>query len=304
MCNCLDENTNKNDSNSLFGSSHLFNVNKPEPKYIDINDEKTLKDNKISYKETISQFDKLYEEVESLNETLEEEISDLNQKRKRILNKIRRYFSKIHHQLKLKENSLRSYLISNVDEVESELNNFLIESKRIILSCTKLSKAIKDFGEENRIKEIYYICEISKNNEKVKEYLKKPKRNLQIELDLSNYIINCDSNYFNGLPVPNDINAEENNEQNLVISWKNDEYIINNYNDRNKIKYGIELNCGINKYSFETSVKKLVLEKYLKDKDFKVRIKTIINDSCSIWSEIKEFKIEESITKTGLFQSI
>ena len=217
------------------------------------------------------------------------------------MKKIRKYFSKQHRFLKLKEISLKSSFNSKVDEVERELNNFLTESKRIISSCIKISDAIKGFEEGNKIKEIYYICEINKNNEKVKEYLKKPKRNLEFELDLPNDKINCDSYYFSGLPVPNDINAEESFEKKLVISWQNDEHKINNFSDRNQIKYGIELKCGVNKYSFERNEKKLVLEKYDKDVNYKVRIKTIINGSCSGWSEIKEFKIEEVTKNTGLF---
>lgn len=220
-----------------------------------------------------------------------------------MLNKIRRYFCKQHRNLKFTEKSLKSSLDSKVDEVESELNNFLIESKRIILSSSIISRAIKDFGAQNKIKEIYYICEINKKNEKIKEFLKKPKRNLEFEVDLSNYKINCDSYYFDGLPVPNDINAEESCEKKLVISWKNDEYVINNFSDIKKIKYAIELKSGNNKYSFVTNEKKLVMTEYDKDANYKIRIKTMINDSCSIWSEIKEFKIEESIKKTGLFFS-
>lgn len=303
MCKCLTGDINKYESNSLFGSSNLFNPNKPKPKYIDINDEKSLKDNNISYKDTISEFDEIYDEVKDLKERLEEEISDIINSRKQILKKIRKYFSKQHRFLKLKEKSLKSYFNAKVDVVERELNNFLVESNRIILSCIRISKEIKDFGEENKIKELYYICEINKNNEKVKAYLKKPIRNLEFEIDLPNDKINCDSYYFNGLPVPNDINVEENDEQKIVIYWKNDNYVINDFNDRYKIKYGIELKCGINKYSFETSEKKLVLTKYDKNANCKVRIKTIINDSCSMWSDIKEFKIDESIKKTGLFST-
>ena len=301
MCNCLSGNLNKYESNSLFGTSNLFNSNKPKVKYIDINDEKALRDNNISYKETISEFDKIIAEVKDLNKRLGEEISVINQSRKQILNKIRRYFSKQHRNLKFTEKSLKSSFNLKVDEVENELNNFLTESKRIILSCIKISRAIKDFGADNKIKEIYYICEINKNNEKVKEYLKMPKRNLQFELDLPNDKINCDSYYFSGLPAPSDINVEESNEKKLVISWKNDANAVKNYFDRHKIKYAIELEGGINKYSFVTSDKKIVMAKYNKDMNYKVRIKTIINDSCSIWSEIKEFKIKEYIQKGGLF---
>ena len=163
------------------------------------------------------------------------------------------------------------------------LNKFLDESKRIISSCEKISEAIKNFGEktENKIKEICYICEINKINEKAIEYFRKPKRYLLFDLDLSNDTVECESYYFHGLPVPSDIDVEENKDKEIVISWKNDEQRINDYNDKYKIKYSIELIRGIHKSTFETSQKKILLEKYVKDTNYKVRIKTIINDSSS-----------------------
>lgn len=45
----------------------------------------------------------------------------------------------------------------------------------------------------------------------------------------------------------------------------------------------------------------MLLEKYVKDTNYKVRIKTIINDSSSEWSETKEFKTDESLVKYKIF---
>lgn len=286
-----------------------FYSNKPKTKLIDINDDKSLKDNNISYKETISEFDTIFKNVEFLNERIEEEIFDLNKSRRQILSKISRFFRKKHHLLSVKNKSLKSRFNMEVDKVEKELNNFLMESERIKSSCESIYEAIKNFGEktENKIKELCYISEINKNSEIAKDFFSKPKRTLYFTLNLSDdNINNCSyissSYYFSGLPVPEDITVEENEDKNLVISWKNNEYIINNF-DIYKIKYSIELINGNNKSTYETSEKKLILKKLLKDTNYKVRIKTLINASSSNWSKAKEFNINEAIKKNGLFGS-
>ena len=106
-----------------------FYSNKPKTKLIDINDDKSLKDNNISYQETISEFDKIFKNVEFLNERIEEEIFSLNKSRRQILNKISRFFRKKHHLLSVKNKSLKSSFNAEVDKVEEELNSFLIESE-------------------------------------------------------------------------------------------------------------------------------------------------------------------------------
>ena len=102
------------------------------------------------------------------------------------------------------------------------------------------------------------------------------------------------------MPIPKDISIEENENKKVVISWNGNEHKIN-FSDRIKMKYSIELTYGNNKSTYETSEPKLVLEKFLKDTNYKVRIKMSINESSSIWSKEKEFKIDELIKKNGLF---
>ena len=304
MCECLSYYKN-------FSQSNLFYSDKPKTKLIDINDEKSLKENNISYEETISEFDKTFEHIGKLNEKIKEEIFDLNKSRRIILSKISRFFRKKHHLLSVKHKSLKLSLNPKVDEVEKELNNFLIESERIKLSCKRISEAIKNFGEknENKIKELCYISEINKNNQKAKVFFNEPKRTLDFTLNLSdddfessNY--ESSSYYFSGLPVPEDINVEENGDKKIVLSWKINKYKITNYYDRYKIKYSIELKNENNVSKFETSEKKVIIQKLLKDTNYKVRIKTMINVSSINWSKIKEFKIDDSSEKSGLFGNI
>ena len=302
MCDSMSKNMNNS-------QSYPFGSPKPKTKLIDINDEKSLKENHISYDDTVSEFTKIFKNGDYLSVKIEKEISNLNKSRKQILNKINRFFRKKHHLLTVKHKSLKSSINEKVDEVEEDLNAFLILAKSISLSCKRMSEAIKKFGQktENKIKELSYISEINKNNEEAKDFFKEPIRTLNLTLDLSeeNFLsssCNCSSYYFSGLPVPENINIEENRDKNLVISWNNNENIID-YSDRYKIKYSIELMKCNNKSTFETSEKKIVFKKFSKDTNYKVRIKTVINESSSDWSKTKEFKIDESIKTNGLFGS-
>ena len=63
-------------------------------KIIDVNEIKSLEDNGISYKETVSEFDKLFKKMNSLQTNIEYEIEKINKSRDTLLDEITKSFEK------------------------------------------------------------------------------------------------------------------------------------------------------------------------------------------------------------------
>ena len=182
-----------------------------------------------------------------------------------------------------------------IDDIKEELNNFLKRTDNIISSFGKISKLIDNFGDEKEshiIRTWCYISEINKYNEKAENLFNEPKKTLLFSFDDEELKVNYNNYYFDGLPVPENICIEENENNKIEITWKNDEDRIRDYSDKNKIEYEIEIKNSIKKYEFKSKEKKLILDKLDKDKMHKIHIRTVLKNSCSSWSKIETFKVE------------
>ena len=266
-------------------------------KIIDINDEESLKKNNIDYKEYYSEFNKLYDETKKINDKIEMHIGKINKHHRNILRSINSTYNRRRYKLNYEERELKYELNSKVKEINEELDKFLDESKRIIANCKRISQAIINFNENINnpvIKTLTYISEINNNNIRAKNLLKEPKRTLIFSYDESEDSIDYKNYYFDGLPIPEDIHAEINNDNELVISWNINKSKIKEV-DKNKIKYKIETKRDNNISTYETSETELAFENFEENCEYKVRIKSCLNKSESEYSKIKIFKTDDSI---------
>ena len=272
---------------------------------IDINDEETLEKSNIPYKIYVEEFKNIFDITEILNNKIRKEISEINIHHRNVIKKINKTFNKYRRDINRRQNSMKFELISKVDEVKEELEFFLIESQRIISSCKKLAEAINNFGEENKnslIKTWSYISEINKNNSKADIFIKKPKHTLIFSFNQENDEIVYKNYFFIGLPTPNDINVEINENNELVISWKIDKTKIND-KEQNKIQYSIELKRQNYYYKkeFNTSETETTLINFEKNCDYQVKIRAYLNNINSSWSDVKKFKTDKSLKKLSRF---
>ena len=280
MCN------NKNNGN-IFGAKKSVVIN--------IDNYYSLKETNDIYEETISRFNSFYDDAKSLKSSIEDYIIKLNKSIKQIFRQVNKEFRRQHYYISKTRYELKLELNRKIDDVKDELNNFLKRTENIISSFENISKAITDFGdpeESHIIRTWCYISEINKHNEKASDLFKDPKRTLLFSFNEDDLTINYTNYYFDGLPVPEDIYIEENGEKNIEISWKNDEEKIKDYSDRNKIEYEIQIKNNLKLSEFKSKEKKLILKNIDRQKQYKIRIRTVLNNSYSTWSKIKIFKAE------------
>ena len=275
-------------------------------KIININDEDSLEESNISYKKSVEEFKNIFEKTESLNNKIRREISEISIQHRNIIKKINKTFNKYRHDINRRQKTLKFELNSKVEKAKDELESFLNESQRIISSYKNIAEAIKIFGEESNnsiIKTLSYISEIKKSNLKADIFLKKPKCTLLFSFHQENDKIDYKNYFFSGLPSPDDINVEINENNELVISWKIDKTKIND-NDLDKIQYFIEIkrhNYFYCKKEFNYSETEITLINFENNCDYQVKIRACLNNISSSWSDVKKFKTDKSLKKFSLF---
>ena len=275
---------------------------------IDANDKDVLNISLSSYDETVSQYYTFYKEIKNLKTTIEDEIHDINKSSIRLFTQMNKFFNYKRYCINKTQKELKADFHKRINKIKEELQHSLIKSNDIISSLDKIGSEIFDFNskkkESHLIKIWCYTSEINKYNEKANDFINELKRTLLFSFDESKIDINYSNYYFSGLPIPEDIIVEKIEENKIEISWKNDENKIKDINDRNDIKYKIKIKNNKNRFSFETKEtkeKKLILDILRKDNKYQVVIRTILNDSESSWSKIKEFKVDELLQKFCVF---
>ena len=274
---------------------------------IDINDDNSLEETNDIYEETVSKFDSFYDKVKSLKSSIEDYISEINKSAKRTFRRMNKAFRDEHYYISRIRYELKNELNEKIDNIKEELNNLLKRTENIISSFGNISKAINNFGDKDEshiIRTWCYISEINKYNEKARILFKEPKRTLFFSFDEDEHTINYKNYYFDGLPVPEGLCFKENGEDKIEITWKNDESIIKDYSDRNKIEYEIEIKSITNKSDFKSKEKKLILKNLDKHRQYKIHIRTVLNNSYSTWSKVETFKVENLSRKEIIKNSI
>ena len=262
---------------------------------IDIDDINSSKETNDIYDETVSKFNSFYNKAKNLKSSIEDYICEINKSAKRAFREMNKAFRKEHYLISRTRYKLKDELNGKIDNIKEELNNFLKRTENIISSFADISKAIESFGklkESHIIRTWCYISEINKHNEKANNLFKEPKKTLFFSFDEDKDSINYRNYYFDGLPVPEDILFEKNDKNEVEITWKSDESLIKNYFDRDKIKYEIEVKSIVKKYEYESKEKKLILKNMDNQKQYKIHIRTVLNNSYSSWSKIETFTPE------------
>ena len=247
----------------------------------------------ISFEKTISEFDKNFKIAKKIKNRIEEEIGEINNSYKKIINKMEEFFEEERIKLCRKETQLKSELNEKIKQNKELLEKYLIESNNIISFCEKTNKAIEYYQKKintAEIEKLYYISEINKTNDKVKELFGNPFKNLDISFNTELKAINYKEYYFNGIPVPKNIKNENpgNFHNNIIISWEIDDLRIRDY-DIKDIKYLLEIKNGDKIYSNETSGKKIGLDRNKLNNEYEIKIRAFVKDIYGVWSKVEKF---------------
>ena len=212
---------------------------------------------------------------------------------KDVTGKLIKFFEDEHLNLNIKEKNAKKEIDEKVEEIKDELQNFLKESQDIFLSCENISNSIKAYKQnlgKSNMKTLYYISEINKNNEKVKEFFQKPIKNINIifpnmslfgEKDNPRFIYY----YLSGMPIAKNIWISKVDE-NAFIAWNIDDLRFK----YKSIKYSVEIKEEENEnYTSYIVTEQNMLFKYKMNTNYEIKIRVIIDGSYGEYSDIKTF---------------
>ena len=269
----------------------MLNKHDNEHNLIDINNKEALKSYNISIEKTISEFDEHFKRAKNIKYRIEEEIGEINNSYKKIINEMTEFFEEERIKLYRKETQLKSELEEKIKQIKESLEKNLIEANDLISFCEKTNKAIEYYQKKinsEEIEKLYYISEINKTNDKVKECFIKPFKNLEVTFNSELKNINYKEYYFNGIPVPKNIQNNNQGNNTIIISWEIDDFKIRDYDIKN-IKYLLEIKNGDKLYSKETSEKRMTLVTNKLNKNYEIKIRVFVKDIYGNWSNIENY---------------
>ena len=197
--------------------------------------------------------------------------------------------------LKKEEDDLKDKLKNEVTKIKEQLEIFLSEVNNLIKINEKIVKGIKILEKEEKVmmKTLSYVSKINKNQKEMKKIFRELMKNLKISFIEEESKIKYEEYYFNGIPMPKDIEFKDIGVQSLKVLWKIDDINILNL-DKNEIKYQIAIRKENTKEEFsqvyETKENNYIIQKLEKNANYEIKICLIYKDIISDWSKIHKVK--------------
>jgi len=144
-------------------------------------------------------------------------------------------------------------------------------------------------------KTLTYVSKINKNKKEINKLNSQLIKNTKISFEEDKTNIKFDEYYFNGVPLPNNIQFKDITKFGFIIMWDIDNINLINI-DKNKIKFKVEIKEKANnkieefKEIYKGENNNCIIEKLKRNTSYEIRICCFYDDLIGNWSEIKEIK--------------
>ena len=279
-------------------------------KVVQINDEETLNKENISLESSYKDYKQYEEKIINLKGKIEEEIKKIDKIYDEIDKDITSSYKEKHLNLIKSENELKESLQNEVTKVKEKLENFLSESNRLIKMNEKLNKGIEKIQKEekNFLKVLNYVSNINKNKKEMNLLFQESIKIIKISFEPDNNNIKFEEYYFNGLPIPKDIEVKNIESNKFDLNWKIDEEKFPETKN-NQINYIVEIRKENknedNQFikSYEGSQTNCTIKNLIFDTQYELRICCVHNNSKSLWSNTQKVKTKQLLDSIILKQS-
>ena len=145
--------------------------------------------------------------------------------------------------------------------------------------------------ENNMIKLLSYVSKINKTQKNMIKLCQNLMINIKFNYEKEKNNIQYEEYYFNGIPIPKNIELKDISNSSLNITWKIDNINIIDV-DINKMKYIVEMRKENEKFKFiyEGNNTNYSVNNLNINTNYEFRICSIYNDLIGEWTEIQKIK--------------
>ena len=196
------------------------------------------------------------------------------------------------------EENLKEKLKTEVTKIKEKFEISISEINSLLKTCDKIVKGIKSLEKEekNMIKTLSYLSKINKNEKEIGKIFQQLMKNMKISFIENESQIKYEEYYFNGIPIPNNIEFNNIGTNSFQINWKIDNINILNIN-KNEIKYRIEIRKENMKEKFvkvyEGNEYNYTINNLNKNTNYEIRICSLYKDIISDWTKIYKIKTKD-----------
>ena len=271
-------------------------------KILEINDEESLKKENITIDISKREFNDILQKATSLRDKIEKEINEINQLYEKVNKQVKNSFELKHEKLIKEENNLKEKLQNEITKVKEKLEEYSIESNRIIKIYERINKGLDKLEKEEKtmLKILSYVSKINKNQKESKNILSELMRSIKISYIEEETKVKFDDYFFNGIQIPKDIEFKDISNNSFIIKWNIDNLNLININKEN-IKFKVELRKENNyenfKIVYEDKESECLVKDLKENTNYEIRICTYCDDLIGQWSEISKVKTAEIDSK-------
>ena len=265
-------------------------------KVLEIYDEEALKKENITIDNSTKEFDDKIQKIDNLKNSIQHEMIEIDKTYENIDNQVTKSYKIKIEKLIKEENDLKEKLKTEVTKVKENFENYLSQINNISKTCENIKKGMKlmQNEEKNMIKTLSYVSKINKNQKEINILTKQLMKNLKISFIEEESKIKYEEYYFNGIPIPKNIEIKDIWTNSFKVFWKLEDINLLNI-DKNQIKYNIEIRKENENFKkiYEDNNTNYLVNNLEKNINYEIRICAIYKGARSNWSEIKKVKTKK-----------
>ena len=269
-------------------------------KVLEITDEEALKKENLTIDNSKDELDINIIKLEELKKSIEKEMNQIDETYEKVNKETTKSYEIRRELLNKEESELKEKLKIEVTKIKEKFEIYLSEIYYLSKTYEKIIKGIKSLEKEekNMIKILSYISKININKEKMRIISQELMKNLKISFVEKENTIKYEEYFFNGIPIPTNIEFKDIKSISFKIGWKLEDINILNIDKRN-VKYRIEMRKEDNKEKFkqiyEGKENNYLIDKLEKNTNYEIRLCSIYNDIISNWTETYKVKTKNFI---------
>ena len=215
---------------------HFYNIHDGH-KVLSIEDEEALKKENISIEYSSKEYDIKVEKLNNLKNLIEKEMTEIDNTYDKVDKEVTESYKIKRDKINKEEENLKEKLKTEVTKIKEKFEISISEINSLLKSCDKIVKGIKSLEKEekNMIKTLAYLSKINTNEKEIAKIFQQLMKNMKISFIENESQIKYEEYYFNGIPIPNNIEFNNIGTNSFQINWKIDNINLLNIN-KNEIK--------------------------------------------------------------------